>query len=88
MEHAPRMWGALSKASTKVELSSQDSADLFAYFYAAATWTRGRRRRGKRLFSAKRCIVCHSLEGTDAEGVKSGLQWESLADPIELSRLM
>jgi mono/diheme cytochrome c family protein len=87
--HAPRMWGALSKASTKVELSSQDSADLFAYFYAARYMDpAGDAGRGKRLFSAKRCIVCHSLEGTDAEGVKSGLQWESLADPIELSRLM
>ena len=87
--HAPRMWGALARSSTQIELSAQDGADLFAYFYAARYMDpAGDAGRGKRLFAAKRCAGCHALDGTDAEGMKSGLRWESLADPIEFSRLM
>ena len=87
--HAPQMWGALSRSSAKVELTPQDSADLFAYFYATRFMDPpGDAARGKKLFAAKRCAECHSLDGTDAEGVKSGLHWESVSDPIELARQM
>jgi mono/diheme cytochrome c family protein len=87
--HAPRMFGALAKSSTKVELTPQDSADLFAYFYAARYMDpAGDAGRGKRLFTAKHCASCHALNGTDAEGMKSGLRWESLSDPIEFARQM
>ncbi len=84
--HAPRMWGALAKSSAKVDLSAQDSADMFAYFYAARYMDPpGDAARGKQLFTAKRCSDCHSLDG--AAG-KRGFQWDALADPIELSRQM
>lgn len=85
--HAPRMWGALSKSSTKVDLTPQDSADMFAYFYAARYMDPpGDAGRGKKLFTTKRCAECHSLEG--ASNGKRGLKWETLADPIELGREM
>ena len=87
--HAPRMFSAVSKSATKVELTPQDSADLFAYFYAARYMDPpGDAGRGKHLFVAKHCSSCHALDGTDAEGMKSGLRWESLSDPIEFARLM
>lgn len=84
--HAPKMWGALARSSAKVELTPQDSADMFAYFYAARYMDPpGDAARGKRLFTAKRCAECHELDG--AAG-KRGLKWETLADPIELGRAM
>ena len=84
--HAPRMWGALAKSSTKVDLSAQDSADMFAYFYAARYMDPpGDAARGKKFFTAKRCAECHALDG--AAG-KRGLNWAALADPIELGRQM
>jgi mono/diheme cytochrome c family protein len=87
--HAPRMWGALSKSSTTIELTAQDSADLFAYFYAARYMDPpGDAGRGKKLFTAKRCAGCHALDGSGAEGIRPDLHWESLADPIELARQM
>ncbi len=87
--HAPSMWGALSKSSTKIELTAQDSADLFAYFYAARYMDPpGDASRGKHLFAAKHCASCHALDGSGAEGTRPGLHWESLADPIELARQM
>lgn len=84
--HAPRMWGALAKSSVKVELTPQDSADMFAYFYAARYMDPpGDAARGKLVFVSKRCAQCHALDG--AAG-KRGLKWETLADPIELARGM
>jgi mono/diheme cytochrome c family protein len=84
--HAPRMWGALAKASTKVDLTPQDSADMFAYFYAERYMDPpGDAGRGKKLFAAKRCAECHALDGTAG---KRALKWETLADPIELGRAM
>jgi len=84
--HAPKMWSALAKTSAKVDLTPQDSADLFAYFYAARYMEApGDAARGKQLFTAKRCVECHSLDG--AEG-KRGLKWETLSDPIDLAREM
>jgi mono/diheme cytochrome c family protein len=85
--HAPRMWGALAKSSAKVDLTPQDSADMFAYFYAARYMDpAGDAGRGKQLFTAKRCAECHALDG--AAGDKRGLKFEALADPIELGRQM
>jgi mono/diheme cytochrome c family protein len=85
--HAPRMWGALAKTSAKVDLTPQDSADMFAYFYAARYMDPpGDAGRGKKLFTAKHCSECHALDG--AAGDKRGMKWEALADPIELGRQM
>jgi mono/diheme cytochrome c family protein len=84
--HAPKMWGELAKSSARIDLTPQDSADMFAYFYAARYMDPpGDAGRGKQLFTAKRCAECHSLDG--AAG-KRGLKWETLADPIELGRAM
>jgi mono/diheme cytochrome c family protein len=84
--HAPKMWGALAKSSTKIDLTPQDSADMFAYFYAARYMDPpGDAGRGKQLFTAKRCAECHALDGAPG---KRGLKWETLADPIELGRAM
>ena len=78
--HAPQMWGELKKSTVKIQLTPQDSADLFAYFYAARymdpAGDAGRGNNG------------HSLSGESPVGAKPVLKWESLADPIELARAM
>jgi mono/diheme cytochrome c family protein len=85
--HAPHMWRALAQSSAKVDLTPQDSADMFAYFYAARYMDPpGDAGRGKKLFRAKGCADCHALDG--ASGNKRGMKWEALADPIELGRQM
>ena len=84
--HAPRMWAALAKSSAKVELTPQDSADMFAYFYAARYMDPpGDAARGKQLFTTKRCAECHAVDGAPG---KRAMQWGTMADPIELSRAM
>src|SRR5512138_1016800 len=62
--HAPRMWSALkSKGIVFPELSEQDGADLFVYFYSARFFdASGNAGRGEDLFRWKQCAFCHGIE--------------------------
>ena len=61
--HAPVMWAAMAKDNVPIPpVSTDQAADLFAYFYAARYFEKlGDAERGKRLFQEKRCTECHSL---------------------------
>jgi cytochrome c551/c552 len=81
--HAPQMWAAMEKAGVaKPKLTTQQAADLFAWFQAARYFEKaGDAGRGKRAFEAKGCAGCH----TGAAGPGG---WRTLGDPIELARQM
>jgi len=73
----------------KPKLSVEQSADLFAYFFAARYFdTPGDAGRGRKLFVGKGCSDCHNITGANAEGGRPVMSWQSVADPIELARQM
>jgi len=88
--HAPVMWAAMErKGVAKPELSEQQAADLFVYFFAARYFERpGDINRGKRVFLVKRCVECHGLGSALREGIQPVAAWKSLADPIALAQQM
>ena len=86
--HAPRMWAAVSKqGAARPELSEQQAADLFAYFYAARYFDLpGDSKRGRALFGEKRCADCHAGPAPGPGGAPPVSAWESLRDPIALAQ--
>ena len=88
--HAPLMWAAMErKGIAKPELSEQQAADLFVYFFAARYFEQpGDARRGARVFLAKRCAECHGIGSALREGIQPVAAWKSLADPIALAQQM
>jgi len=88
--HAPSMWSAMEKAGIeKPKLSPEQSADLFAYFFAARYFdTPGDAGRGRKLFVGKGCSECHNITGSNPQGGRPVMNWQSVADPIELARQM
>jgi mono/diheme cytochrome c family protein len=87
--HAPAMWSAMERASiSRPQLTIQQAADLFAFFYAARYFEKpGDAARGKQLFLSKRCADCHHISSSGGGGPPV-VSWESLADPIGLAQQM
>lgn len=88
--HAPRMWIALrTKGIALPELSEQDGADLFVYFYSARLFTAsGDVGRGRALFRSRQCASCHGIERSLRDGIQPVSAWTSLDDPIVLAQRM
>ncbi len=88
--HAPTMWAAMSERNLRPgDLDDQAANDLFAYFYAARFFERpGDAGRGKALFSAKHCAVCHGISEARLPAAKPVAQWESIGDPVALVNAM
>jgi cytochrome c2 len=84
--HAPAMWSAIAKQGIPMpQLTETDSADLFAYFYAAHFFEKpGEAERGKALFASKRCADCHALTADTAKAGPPVSQWAALSDPTVL----
>ncbi len=83
--HAPAMWSAMEKAGMQTPaLDIQQSADLFAYFYAHRYFDApGEAGRGKQVFASARCGTCHALRGERIAGSPPPLsQWENVSDPV------
>jgi mono/diheme cytochrome c family protein len=85
--HAPVMWAAMEREGiARPELSQQEAADLFAYFFAARYFeSPGTARRGRQLFRSKRCAGCHGIESPVREGIRPVAAWQSMEDPIALA---
>lgn len=88
--HAPRMWPAMESAGiAKPELTEQQAADLYAYFYAFRYFEKpGDAGRGRQVFLGKMCGECHSPSGQGPEGAVPITQWTSVSDPIALAGAM
>jgi mono/diheme cytochrome c family protein len=88
--HAPAMWGAMRDRNiSAADLKEQGAADLFAYFYSARFFEKpGDAGRGKSLFSASHCSVCHGLTEGRVPGAKPVSEWASLGQPMALVNAM
>lgn len=88
--HAPVMWAAMERAGiARSELSRQEAADLFSYFFAARYFeSPGNARRGRQLFRSKHCASCHGIRSAVREGIRPVAAWQSMEDPIALASEM
>lgn len=86
--HAPVMWPAMA-GKTMPKMREDQAADMFAFFYAARFFdAKGDPVRGKKLYVEKGCAGCHNLSSANAAGGRPVINWESVADPVELARQM
>jgi cytochrome c2 len=88
--HAPTMWSTIEATGIQSpRLTPEGAADLFAFFYSARFFDKpGETARGRDVFAARQCGVCHGITDSKAEGAPPVARWESLADPILLAQQM
>ena len=88
--HAPQMWATMKQEGAKKgSMTSQQAADLFAYFVSARYFEKpGDAARGKRAFAARHCADCHGITHSPVEAAPAVAKWESLADPMILAQQM
>ncbi len=88
--HAPAMWAAMDRAGiARPELSEQDAADLFAYFFASRYFEQpGDPKRGRQAFVQKGCSGCHGIASPIREGIQPASAWGALENPIALAQQM
>jgi len=88
--HAPWMWAAMKRRGVaQPELSEQQAADLFAFFFAARSFEKpGQRRQGEEVFRSKRCAACHGPDTAPGSGIPPVSSWAPLPDPVALAQRM
>jgi cytochrome c2 len=82
--HSPAMWSEFEVQKKPVpSLTSNEAADLYAYFYATLYFApKGNAARGREVFESRRCASCHG-EILDAKPSKSIIEkWTDMKDPI------
>jgi cytochrome c2 len=81
------MWDAMRRRSMPVpEVTDQDAADLFAYFYVAQfVGRRGDAGQGRRVFRSKQCAGCHGLTTPARQGIRTVAEWPALEDELDLA---
>jgi mono/diheme cytochrome c family protein len=64
--HAPRMAQRMSQLGiARPQLDARETGDLIAFLYTIDYFDPpGDRERGRKLFTAKRCVMCHQVGGT------------------------
>ncbi|MEZ5356861.1 MAG: c-type cytochrome [Bryobacteraceae bacterium] len=86
--HGPRMWSSFEGLGiAKPQLSEQQAADLFAYFYAFRYFEKpGDAARGRQVFLNLSCARCHSPSGAAGpQGAPPVSKWTSLGSPLLLA---
>ena len=88
--HAPDMWGAMTKAGVaRPALTAQQASDLFAFFVSARYFDQpADAGRGKRAFADKGCEGCHGIASSPLAAAPPVVKWESLASPMLLAQQM
>ncbi len=83
--HGPAMWRGMTQRNLPVPaLTTPEINDLYAYFYSLRYFDPpGDAARGKEVFAAKKCSLCHAL--TPAQSQKKSPDvagWPALSDPV------
>jgi mono/diheme cytochrome c family protein len=88
--HAPQMWAMMKEeGARKGSMTSEQAADLFAYFVSARYFEKpGDAARGKQAFAARHCVECHGITKSPEAAAPPVAKWESLADPLILAQQM
>lgn len=90
--HAPEMWKAITESGDAIpSLTSNESADLFSYFYSRLYFSLpGDAGRGRAVFVNRSCGNCHDIESS-TDGNKVGppvSTWNRVGDPITWAERM
>lgn len=88
--HAPRMADRMRALGiARPHLEAQEAGDLVAFLFAASYFDpRGNRETGRRVFTDKRCVTCHQVDGVGGV-IGPGLDGlKQSATPIALAAAM
>jgi len=87
--HSPEMWNDQKQLGVQPQLTSGETADLFAYLfslsYANAPGNPGR---GRMVFEAKSCSQCHDIEVGKARPGPPVSTWHQVNDPLAWAEIM
>jgi mono/diheme cytochrome c family protein len=88
--HAPTMWSQMQQRGIAApSMSTQDAADLFAYFYSTRFFDKpGDAARGKNTFTRNHCADCHGLAEQKTGAAPAVANWRSLTNPVALAEAM
>jgi cytochrome c2 len=77
------------RVQDKPQLNENDMASLFAYFASRRYFEPlGDAKRGKQVFAARGCAVCHGISNRLSPEAKPVAEWQTLNDPIALVQAM
>lgn len=87
--HTPQMGAAMKREGVeRPQFSEQEMADLIAYLYSVRYFEESDDvDAGRRVFSEKRCDLCHSLGGEKKEGPDLG-RWQGRVSPVVMAYAM
>ncbi len=88
--HLPRMTARMQQMGVaRVKLSAQEAGDVTAYLYTLHYFDRpGRPDAGKRLFSDKKCVQCHQVEGRGGTVGPSVDAFKRFSSPLYVAAAM
>lgn len=89
-DHLPRMTARMQQMGiARVKLDAREAGDLAAYLYALHYFDKpGRPDVGKSLFTDKKCIVCHSVEGRGGSVGPSVDVFKRFSSPLYVAAAM
>ena len=88
--HAPRMAQRMAELGiARPQLDARETGDLVAFLFTLDYFDpKGNAEAGRRLFTAKRCVVCHQVGGTGGGGGPSLDSLKQRGSPIYLATAM
>ncbi len=87
--HSPAMWAALGSDVSRLQVTSSETADLFAYFYSQLYFSiPGDGVRGRIVFEEKNCAGCHVPKAGQPTKGPAVAAWAEVKDPITWAERM
>jgi cytochrome c551/c552 len=88
--HAPQMVARMRREGVaRPSLTPQESGDLAAYLFTLSYFDRaGNPETGRRLFTDKRCVICHQIGGAGGKVGPALDTFKAYASPIALAAAM
>jgi len=86
--HLPKMWSLTqTRGTTLSQLSAQEMADLISYIFSSRYYRhRGNKERGRRIFTEKKCDLCHG--GGEISGAPDLSKLKEKITPVFLAYAM
>jgi cytochrome c2 len=86
--HATLMW-ATPSGTKRADMTTADSADMFAYLYSALYFAPpGNADRGRAVFETRHCVDCHARKPVEGKVGPAMSEWPPLSDPIMFAERM
>ena len=88
--HSPQMWNEMKKKGLeRPQLSAQEMADIIAYIFSLQYFDElGDKAKGSKVFKAKYCIRCHTVNGKGGLKGPDLKKWRKQVSPISMAQAM